>query len=149
MRTLAILFLPVLSACEAQADNAPSRFSLDIASAETWRGVPQLVCKPTRMDICGADGCETERPTIEVRWEPEGAYQRCDAKGCDSYPPTVSYSGIWTEISLPENGNLTKIASDGSYLEVATLNDVAVIYRGQCEPVGEHLSAVPAESKSN
>ncbi len=104
-------------------------------SSDTWKGVAALTCKPTRLDACGREGCKEGKPVVEVRWEPKGSYQRCDAKDCDSYQPKVGYSGIWTNIAIPDNGMMARITADGQYMEVATLNDVALVYHGQCKRV--------------
>ena len=104
-------------------------------SADTWKGLATLICKPTRVEACTRKGCKEGKPVVEVRWEPNGLYQRCDAKGCDSYQPNVSYSGIWTNIAIPESGMMARITADGQYMEVATINDTALVYHGQCKRV--------------
>jgi hypothetical protein len=131
--TLIVLLL-LLGCDRAEPNPAPIKDRLDVAAVNeaTWQDVVALECKPARLDACGADGCKMSEPVVTVRWEPKGVYQRCDLKGCDSYQPEVSYSGIWTEISLPKNGLLMKVSAEGEYIEIATINDTALVYRGQC-----------------
>ena len=137
----ALLFgIVALVACDKSEDTTiylpkPGPTGFVDVSADTWKGVAALTCKPVRVDACGRDGCKEGKPVVEVRWEPNGSYQRCDAKGCDSYQPKVSYSGIWTNIAIPENGMMARITADGQYMEVATLNDMALVYHGQCKKV--------------
>jgi hypothetical protein len=140
MRWFLLVAIAALAGCDNKDDAAiylpkagPTGF-VDV-TADTWKGVATLTCKPARVEACGRDGCKEGKPLVEVRWEPSGSYQRCDAKGCDSYQPKVSYSGIWTNISIPESGMMARIAADGQFLEVATLNDFALVYHGQCDKV--------------
>jgi hypothetical protein len=133
MRCLIVLSILMVGGCDRSEEASPPPMpSFQLVSAQTWKGVTALECKPARVDACEARGCKEGEPVVTVRWEPGRSYQRCDGKGCDSYQPHVSYSGIWTEISLPENGTLAKIDADGRYVEVATINDAVLIYRGQC-----------------
>lgn len=131
-----LLLVLLLAGCK---DNAPPEIGLpdnvrlEDVGPNTWRNVSALICKPESVEACGVSGCQPGKPVIEVRWEPEGAYQRCDLKSCDSYEPEVSYSGIWTEIALPKNGMMMKLAADGTYMEVATLNNTALVYHGHCK----------------
>lgn len=106
-------------------------------SAETWRGVGRLVCKPTKLDVCDNMECRpidiSAKAPITVLWEPNaGRYQRCDDAGCDSYQPHVSYNGSYAEVSLPENATMLRLTASGEYREITNLHTDTLIYRGQC-----------------
>ncbi|NCP11878.1 MAG: hypothetical protein GW859_08015 [Sphingomonadales bacterium] len=140
MRTLLLaLAIAALASCNepdaftqaASVDRSP----LTMVNDDTWKAIEALQCKPTRVYACGPEGCEEGKAVVSVRWEPKGSYQRCDKSGCDSYKPVVSHSGIWTVVSLPQNGTMAKFTSDGYYMEVATIDDSALVYHGQCEMV--------------
>lgn len=142
VRWLLLIAIVAAAGCDKKDDASsylpkagPAGF-VDV-SADTWRGVAALTCKPAHVEACGREGCKESNPVVEVRWEPNGSYQRCDAKGCDSYEPQVSYSGIWTNIAIPENGLMARIAADGQYMEIATLNDLALVYHGRCKKIVE------------
>lgn len=106
-----------------------------LANEKTWANVSELICKPTVMDICGPKECKQSDPKTFVVWKPSvDEYQRCDDTGCDTYTPSVAYSGSFTNIALPNNGLLFKVSTDRHYVEVATLMDATIIYRGKCEP---------------
>ena len=139
MRLFVLASLVVLSGCDKQEPSPlPARTFVDLVdvSPDTWKDVVALECKPARVDACGAEGCKEVKPAVTIRWEPRGSYQRCDAKGCDTYnTPRVSYSGVWANVALPENGNMTRFAADGQYVEVATINDLVLVYHGQCREV--------------
>lgn len=137
-RVIVLAFL-LLASCDKPAKLTQAevikRSTLTLVSDDTWRDVAAVVCKPIRVDACGVEGCKEGKPVVTVRWEPKGGYQRCDNDGCDSYSPVVSHSGIWTELALPQNGMMAKFTADGYYMEVATINDTALVYHGQCERV--------------
>lgn len=106
--------------------------SLTSANGDPWKDVKALACKPASLNICNPAGCKSSAPVTSIRWEPKGQYQRCYSKGCESYTPEVSYSGDWTNITLPKNGMLMRVDSAGRYVEIATLMDTVFIYHGQC-----------------
>jgi hypothetical protein len=60
-------------------------------------------------------------------------YERCDQKGCDRYRAAVSYSGMFANISLPENGAMARLTEDGVMLEVLTLHMGVLVRYGRCE----------------
>lgn len=140
MKYLPVIVLALLASCDKEEDLTvylpkPGTTGFVDVSADTWKGIAALTCKPTRVEACGREGCKEGKPVVEVRWEPSGTYQRCDTNGCDSYQPKVSYSGIWANIAIPESGMMARITADGQYMEVATINDTALVYHGQCKRV--------------
>jgi hypothetical protein len=138
MRGFLVVSALMLTGCDrADPTPVPARPALALhdISEETWRDVEALECKPDRVDYCGAEGCKQSKPVVTVRWEPKGSYQRCDAKGCDSYEPVVSTSGVWANISNPKNGMFMRVTADGQYVEVATINEVVLVYHGRCVQV--------------
>jgi hypothetical protein len=97
------------------------------AAADVWR------CSPSRALVCDAQGCQQIVPStwLIVDFD-QKQYQRCDKKGCDSYPMDARQSGIFVNvIFLP--GALFKAAQDGSgYVEVATLWLQRFLQFGSC-----------------
>jgi hypothetical protein len=127
-----------LAACNRQPPlERQARHDLELGKAswatpQLWAKVATLECRPTRMDVCDADGCTSSKSATFIRLTPgNGSYQRCDSKGCNSYHATVSYSGIWTTFALP--GAFARVTSDRNFVEVAALNDVLYLYRGDCK----------------
>lgn len=103
-------------------------------SESTWRDTGTLECRPTRMDICSPEGCESGVANIWVRWTPSTrTYERCDRNGCDTYPSAVSYSGSWANITVPESATFAKLTGRNAFFEVVTQNHAVLIYRGQCQ----------------
>jgi hypothetical protein len=106
------------------------------ASAAMWSKVGTLECRASRKDICGPHGCSDSIPQTFVRLTPgAGSYQRCDSKGCENYKANVSYSGIWTTMSLPDNATFARLTNSLDFVEVAAMNDTLYLYRGTCRPL--------------
>lgn len=59
-------------------------------------------------------------------------YARCDRLGCDTYPATMSLSGMFKSLALPENGAMAKVGTDGSFVETVTLGTMAYVSHGRC-----------------
>jgi hypothetical protein len=94
-----------------------------------------LICIPVSKQICRSSGCIVGQkgPLESIRWTPSRSlYQRCGGGRCDPYKPIQGVSGVFTNLSLPENGLLARIAQDGAYMELVTQGNVAVIYHGKC-----------------
>lgn len=115
-----------------------------LASNETWVGAKRLVCRPLVQHTCGPTGCSTTEKLgpVFVRWTPaESLYERCGgSKPCDRYPATVSYSGSWTNVAVPDRAVLARLTpgaarpgGKSTYVEVATLGNEALIYYGRCQ----------------
>lgn len=108
-------------------------------SEATWRGVEKLVCRPERLDVCGNEACFArkidDKPPVVISWKPAaGEYQRCDPKGggCDTYQPTISYSGSFMHAALPSNGLMFWLTASGEYREIANMRTDTYVYRGHC-----------------
>lgn len=108
-------------------------------SEATWRGIGKMVCKPERLDVCGSDACLPRgidgKPPVIVSWKPlNGEYKRCDPQrgSCDTYQPTISYSGSFMQAALPSNGLMFWLTASGEYREIANLATDTYVYRGKC-----------------
>lgn len=127
-----------LSSCsddqEMPPDFDPVRFhSLSPASEQTWAKSDKVVCTPTAMDVCTASVCESRKPAAFPVWHPKtGKYDRCDANGCDTYDADVTYSGAYANLTFGGRSVLFKISSDNRFIEIATLADSVLVYRGTC-----------------
>jgi hypothetical protein len=63
-----------------------------------------------------------------------GQYERCDAKGCDSYRVTPQHGGIYTHLN-PTPSTFLKVLNDGSdFVDVASLGTSVLISYGRCTP---------------
>src|SRR5262249_25525019 len=60
-------------------------------------------------------------------------YIRCDQKGCDEYDMKLVRSGEYALIEVSGRGMLAKINTAGSFMEVVTLMDQALISYGTCK----------------
>ena len=60
-------------------------------------------------------------------------YTRCDQKGCDEYDMKLVRSGEYALIEVSGRGMLAKINTAGSFMEVVTLMDQALISYGTCK----------------
>lgn len=102
-------------------------------SSSTWAGVDSWTCRPSTAQICEAGGCEKQAPKVWLRWKPKAnSIERCGADGCDAYTPTISYSGSWANLSIPDRGMMVRMTASGQYLEILTQMDTVLIYRGLC-----------------
>lgn len=107
-------------------------------SEGTWHAIGKLVCRPKRLDVCGSETCVARKLSDKspiVIWEPtSGRYQRCDpnGEGCDTYQPTITYSGSFMRATLPSNGLMFWLTASGEYREIANLATDTLIYRGTC-----------------
>ena len=97
-------------------------------SDATWRGVEKLICRPELLDVCSSKVCVPHRiagkPPVVISWKPgSGEYQRCDPKGggCDTYKPTITYSGSFMHAALPSNGLMFWLTASGEYREIANM----------------------------
>lgn len=96
-----------------------------------------LICRPQVGSICKKSGCKSsQHPTFWSEWQAASKiYKRCDAKGCDAYAATLHDSGVFTNMSIADHGLMTRVAQDGSFMELATQGKVAYIYHGTCTKV--------------
>jgi hypothetical protein len=63
----------------------------------------------------------------------EKKYTRCYQKGCDEYDMKLVRSGEYALIEVSGRGMLAKINTAGSFMEVVTLMDQALISYGTCK----------------
>ena len=99
-----------------------------------------LTCKSAATAICDQTGCHSVTPSITVyvgtflgeKGSRESYYTRCDASGCDSYVPTVAFSGAYTLFSLPTRGVMAKVGPGDNLVDVASLMDTVYINRATC-----------------
>jgi hypothetical protein len=105
------------------------------ATPQTWAQVGTLECRPNKKNVCGVAGCRSSEPRTFLRLKPsDGTYQRCDSQGCDTYKAAVSYSGIWTNMTVADRALLARLTSGLQFVEVTTMNDDFYLYRGTCKP---------------
>lgn len=105
---------------------------------KTWTNVGSLVCRPETLRICSKVGCEERKGSNTfIRWTPKaGTLERCGgATPCNTYQTQVSYSGVWTNIAVPDHGMLARVTAGGDYLEVLTQMSRVFVYHGHCERV--------------
>lgn len=120
---------------EMPPDSDPVRFhSLSPATEKTWGMTDKVVCKPSTMVVCTTSVCDPRKPAVYPVWYPKtGKYDRCDAEnGCDTYDAEVSYSGAYANLTIGRRSVLFKISTDNRFIEVATLADSVLVYRGTC-----------------
>lgn len=109
-----------------------------IVSQSTWNGVRSLECRPSTAQVCSPSGCESQRAQTSVftRLSPStGLYERCDARGCDSYQATVTLSGAFASFVLPNNHSFARVTGQDGYYEVLSQLDTVIIYWGQCRRI--------------
>lgn len=96
-------------------------------------GAATVKCQITQKYNCSSNSCENVVPTITSHIDTKGStYSRCDAKGCDDYRASVTKSGDFINIALPERGMLAKISIDNGFVEVATVGLTTLISYGVC-----------------
>lgn len=141
-RSFILLLLALVACNDRYASDEDVNAILDYGKAHppvsdaTWRDVAVLECRPKSVAVCDEEGCKDGgEPKVFSRWKPAtGVYERCDGVApCSSFNATVSHSGAFTNIGLPQNGMLTRVTGSGAYVEVATLLDTVLVYRGQCQ----------------
>lgn len=144
---LAAIALLALTGCDSQSDMDATAADLiewskqnPMVTEDTWDGVKALMCRPESMQVCGPKGCKEQTPNVWLEFVPNssirpgiGTIRRCDAKGCDAYTADVSYSGSWATATIAGRSDFAKITASGEYIEVASLMQDVLIYRGQCE----------------
>jgi hypothetical protein len=119
---------------DPQAADLERLSSLTWASDETWNHIERAVCDPSALDVCTLEDCSPQEPNVQLIWRPmSDMFERCTATGCDTYQPTKSYSGVYTNLAFEGRSLLFKIASDGQFSEVAALGDTVLVYRGTCK----------------
>lgn len=134
---LAALF-PAASAFGEDSVSDDLQALTDLATGSLADRALQWECVPSVRYVCTSEGCERNPGVVSVRLNlGDNTYARCDSNGCDSYPMTVSSSGIFTIISLPGNtGTFLKVFNDGSqYVEAASLHLVMHQNFGSCKPM--------------
>ena len=98
--------------------------------ASLWR------CDPAVKYNCSADGCKSVPALVWVQLDlaAPARYDRCDAKGCDSYAVTPQPGGIYTLLN-PTPSTFLKVLNDGTdFVEVASLGTSVLISYGRCIP---------------
>lgn len=93
-----------------------------------------LICRPQVGSVCRKSGCQPlDAPKVWLRWKAAPkTFTRCSAEECKAWPATTSESGIFTNIAIVDSGLITRVAQDGSYMELATQGKVVYIYHGKC-----------------
>lgn len=147
IRALILITTVILGGCSSGDRQSPDDVAKDLiewsranrpVSADTWRSVEKMICRPERLDVCGSKTCvgrELGGKTPVVIWEPtSGRYQRCDPNGggCDTYQPVISFSGSFMRATLPSNGLMFWLTASGEYREIANLATDTYVYRGKC-----------------
>ncbi|MDO8493421.1 MAG: hypothetical protein Q7S19_02645 [bacterium] len=107
--------------------------------------IAELSCFPNMRYDCNLDGCKPGTPGTYYFLDygiESGTYFRCDKKGCDSYPVTVTESGDYTNFT-PVNGqamlfkvankNASILSSPGEFVDIATIGTQSLISTGKCE----------------
>ena len=93
------------------------------------------ICVIADKNVCAEGKCRPieNNITVEIDWD-KNTYSRCDSKGCSEYPASVTRSGEFLNVSLPQGGTMAKISiSNSAFLEVATLGMIAFISNGICQ----------------
>ncbi len=67
-------------------------------------------------------------------WHPQsGKYERCGSdSGCDAYDAEVTYAGPYANLTVGGGIVVFKILTDNRFIEVATLSNSVLVYRGAC-----------------
>jgi hypothetical protein len=110
---------------------------LDLASRSLADRAPAWRCEVTVRYICSAATCERREAVTWTVLDFAGArYQRCDGKGCDSFPLQHSAAGVYTTASPGfHRGLYLKVLNDGSeFVESASLGTTAYNNFGRCSP---------------
>ena len=147
-RTFILAVASVLSGCSGEASQTLDDQANDLlnwskrnpaVSVSTWRGTSKLVCRPKRLDVCDGEKCIPRmiegKPPVIIQWKPQSReYLRCDPQGsdCNTYRPTISYSGSFMQAALPENGVMFWLTASGEYREIANMWTNTYVYRGEC-----------------
>jgi hypothetical protein len=63
-----------------------------------------------------------------------GEYQRCDARGCDTYSATVTPSGQVINVEVPGKAAFIKVLPGGAFSEVASAGAMTILSYGYCVP---------------
>ncbi len=142
--TLLVLVMLICGCSDREADDlnkkaedfvSLERNNTDV-SDDTWKDGRALRCEPIVKHICDHEECKKDEPRTWVIVRPSnGEYQRCDRAGCDTYQATVSHSGLWTTLSLPEQAAMLRLTSGGRAVEIAMQGDVAYVYHSQCRRI--------------
>ena len=93
-----------------------------------------LTCIPKTEVLCNEGVCKEAR-SDPPNWTviEKGKLSRCDPRGCDTYVPKITPSGLYTNFALPERGYLLKVDAEGNYVEVVTFG-LRIRYKtGQCK----------------
>lgn len=106
-----------------------------VATDEFLNSNSLIECHAKSVQVCSPDGCKAgQKIVITQTYDPKNQiYQRSDNGGGDKYSATASSSGIWYNVGIPESGLLFRFNTLGDFLEVATLNDSAIVYSGSCQ----------------
>jgi hypothetical protein len=135
---LLVALLPAASACGEDSLSDDLKALTDLATRSLADRALQWECVPSIRYVCTPEGCEQNPGMVSVRLNlGDNTYARCDSKDCDSYPMTVSSSGMFTIISLPgRGGTFLKVLNDGSqYVEAASLHLAVHQNFGACKPM--------------
>lgn len=136
-RRILFLFCAVIISSCREEKNPPVGFEPELlhspALPMTWQRVRSLICKPVVMDFCTPKSCEPRKPMAFQVWHPNtGKYDRCDDDGCSTFDGEVTYSGSYANVTFSGRSLLFKVSSSNKFIEIATLGNSTLVYRGQC-----------------
>ena len=96
----------------------------------------RFVCTTAEKYVCTMGvGCQTG---VTGAWAivdfATGEYQRCDARGCDTYSATVTPSGQVINVEVPGKAAFIKVLPGGAFSEVASAGTMTILSYGYCVP---------------
>lgn len=128
----------LLSGCgETAAPPAGANQPIRVTASEMTRlgdlSRGRLACRISRKQVCDEEECRAVEAEVwnVIDLEAE-TYARCDRLGCDTYPATMSLSGMFKSVALPESGAMAKVGTDGSFVETVTMGTTAYVSHGRC-----------------
>lgn len=94
----------------------------------------RYVCATAEKYVCTMGvGCQ---PGVTGAWAvvdfATGEYQRCDARGCDTYSATVTPSGQVINVEVPGKAAFIKVLPGGAFSEVASAGTMTILSYGYC-----------------
>jgi len=89
-------------------------------------------CTVQKSSVCNDGECKSMQTSNTQITMNKNQLQRCDEKGCDKYPITLTKSGLFTNVQIPNTSYMLKYDQNLNFIEATSLALTLIVNTGKC-----------------